>query len=79
MLQLDDVIKSTLEHHPALKGELQERVAANADLLSAQGAFDPSIKGEALSYATGGYSGQYGSAYIEQPLELYGSRLFGGY
>lgn len=79
VLQLDDVIKSTLEHHPALKGELQERVAANADLLSAQGAFDPSIKGEALSYATGGYSGQYGSAYIEQPLELYGSRLFGGY
>lgn len=79
ILRLDQIVSSTLEHHPALKGELQERVAADADLLSAQGAFDPSIKGEALSYATGGYSGNYGSAYVEQPLEFYGSKVMAGY
>ena len=79
VLQLDSVIASTLNHHPALKGEKQERVAANAELLSAQGAFDPSIKGNALSNITGGYSGQYGSAFVEQPLQLYGSKVFAGY
>lgn len=79
ILSIDEVITATLEHHPSLKGEIQERVAADADLLSAQGAFDPSIKGEALSYATGGYSGNYGGAYVEQPLEFYGSKVVGGY
>jgi cobalt-zinc-cadmium efflux system outer membrane protein len=79
MLQLDDVIKATLEHHPALHGEIEERRAADADLLSAQGAFDPSIKGEGLNYAAGGYSGSYGGAYVEQPLQLYGSKVVAGY
>lgn len=78
-LRVDDVIAATLEHHPALKGERQERTAADADLLSAQGAFDPSIKGDALSYVTGGYTGNYGSAYVEQPLEFYGSKVVAGY
>jgi outer membrane protein TolC len=79
ILQLDDVVKATLAHHPALNAEIEERKAADADLLSAQGAFDPSIKGEGLNYATGGYSGTYGSAYVEQPLELYGSKIVAGY
>lgn len=79
VLQLDDVIGATLEYHPALNAEKQERVGADADLLSAEGAFDPSIKGEALSYVTGGYSGNYGSAYVEQPLKFYGSKIVGGY
>jgi outer membrane protein TolC len=79
VLTIDKVIAATLEHHPSLKGEMQERVAADADLLSARGAFDPSIKGEGLSYATGGYDGNYGGAYVEQPLEFYGSKIVGGY
>ncbi len=79
VLQLDDVLAATLTHHPALKAERQEQVAADADLLSAQGAFDPSFKADALSYVTGGYSGNYGSAYVEQPLEFYGSKVIGGY
>jgi len=79
VLQLDDVLAATLTHHPALKAEQQESVSADADLLSAKGAFDPSFKAEGLSYATGGYSGNYGSAYVEKPLELYGSKLIGGY
>ena len=79
VLQLDEVIGATLEYHPALAAEKQERVGANAELLSSEGAFDPSLKGEALSYVTGGYSGNYGSAYVEQPLKFYGSKLIGGY
>jgi cobalt-zinc-cadmium efflux system outer membrane protein len=79
ILQLDEVIKSTLEYHPALQGEIEERRAADADLLSAQGAFDPSIKGEGMNYATGGYSGSYGGAFVDQPLQLYGSRIVAGY
>lgn len=79
ILELDQVLDATMTHHPSLRGEMQERLAADADLLSARGAFDPMIKGEGLSYATGGYSGNYGGAYVEQPLELSGSRLFGGY
>jgi cobalt-zinc-cadmium efflux system outer membrane protein len=79
VLQLDQVVNATLAHHPSLHGEMQERVAADADLLSARGAFDPSIKGDGFNYAAGGYSGTYGSAFVEQPLELYGSRVMGGY
>lgn len=79
VLQLDEVLNATLKHHPSLQGELQERVAADADLLSARGAFDPSIKAEGLDYASGGYSGTYGSALVEQPLEFYGSKVLGGY
>lgn len=79
LLELDDVISATLNHHPALKAERQERDAADADLLSAEGGFDPSIKGEALSNVTGGYTGNYGSTYVEQPLKFYGSKLIGGY
>jgi outer membrane protein TolC len=79
VLLLDDVIAATLERHPALNAEKQERVSADADVLSAEGAFDPSLKGDALSYVTGGYSGNYGSAYVEQPLKFYGSKVMGGY
>jgi len=79
ILELDEVVKATLEHHPALHGEIEERRAADAELLSAEGAFDPSIKGEGLNYATGGYSGAYGGAYVEQPLQLYGSKIVAGY
>lgn len=79
VLLLDDVISTTLERHPALNAERQERVLADADVLSAEGAFDPSLKGDALSYVTGGYSGNYGSAYVEQPLKFYGSKVMGGY
>jgi outer membrane protein TolC len=78
-LELDAVISATLEHHPAIQGERQERVAADAELLSAQGAFDPNIKGDAFSNVAGGYNGNYGSMYVEQPLELYGSKLVAGY
>ncbi len=79
LLTIERVIDTTLKYHPSLMGEIQERLAADADLLSSRGAFDPSIKGEGLSYATGGYSGNYGGAYVEQPLEFYGSKLVGGY
>ena len=79
VLHLDDVLAATLTHHPALQAERQERVSADADLLSSKGAFDPSFKADALSYVTGGYSGNYGSAYVEQPLEFYGSKVIGGY
>ena len=78
-MQLDEVIQSTLSYHPALSGEIEERRAADADLLSSQGAFDPSIKGEGLNYVTGGYSGSYGGAYVDKPLQLYGSRIIAGY
>lgn len=78
-LKLESVISATLKYHPAIQGEREERVAASAEVLSAQGAFDPSIKGEALSFVTGGYTGQYGSMFVEKPLELYGSKVFAGY
>ena len=79
VLKLDAVLSAALKYHPAIKGEREERVAASAEVLSAQGAFDPSIKGEALSFVTGGYTGQYGSMFVEKPLQLYGSKIFAGY
>ncbi len=79
-LTLDQVIASTLAYHPSLKGEYEERIAADAELLSSKGAFDPTIRGEALDYTTGGYTGAYGDAFVEQPLQdLYGSKAIAGY
>jgi outer membrane protein, heavy metal efflux system len=78
-LSLEEVIQSTLQHHPLMAATEQERVAAEADLLSARGAFDPSLKAESLGYGAGGYSGAQYNVFVDQPLEASGSRIIAGY
>jgi cobalt-zinc-cadmium efflux system outer membrane protein len=74
-LFLEQVLKS----HPVLSATSQEIESAQAELLSNQGSFDPSLKFDFLGYPKGGYSGQYSNLYVEQPLEFYGSKLTAGY
>jgi outer membrane protein TolC len=78
-LKLSQVIRSIRENHPILMAALEQRRVADAELLAARGAFDPSIKLESSSRATGYYEGSRLGGLIEQPLEFYGSRLFAGY
>lgn len=78
-LKLLAVIKSIKENHPILMATLEQRRVAEAELLAARGAFDPSIKLESSTRATGYYEGSRLGGFVEQPLEFYGSRLFAGY
>ena len=79
ILKLETVLQSTLATHPALKAQMREQTAADADLLSSKGAFDPQIVSEALSRPESGYSGTYGSVYVEQPIELFGGKVVAGH
>ena len=78
-LELKDVLESVKKNHPLLLAVLEDRNTANADLLSTQGAFDPSIKLNASNRATGYYEGSKFGAMLDQPLVSNGGRIFGGY
>lgn len=78
-LELKDVLESVRKHHPLLLAVLEERKTADADLLSAQGAFDPSIKLGLSNRAAGYYEGNKFGATLDQPLVSNGGRIFGGY
>ena len=78
-LSLDDVIRSVVDRYPLLRAaELEQSVAA-ADLLSAEGGFDPSIRARATSIATGPYTSDRVEAFAEVPTALWGTRFFAGY
>jgi outer membrane protein, heavy metal efflux system len=76
---LASLLENIRERHPLLQAVSEEQAFAEADLLSAQGAFDRSIKMNAKSYASGYYDGQYVDTFFEQPLETQGSRIIAGY
>jgi cobalt-zinc-cadmium efflux system outer membrane protein len=78
-LKLVRVLQSVKSNHPLLLATLEEQATAEADLLSAQGAFDRSLKLDSSSRATGYYEGSRLSATLDQPIESFGGRVFGSY
>ena len=78
-LPFEKFITQVLNQHPVLKASEQEIDGARAELLSAQGAFDPVLKGEYTGYSLGNYTGKYGNLFVEQPFEFAGARAFAGY
>jgi cobalt-zinc-cadmium efflux system outer membrane protein len=78
-LDLQDVIRSAQEHHPSIKASSTEVEAATAELQSAEGGFDPTLKVATSDYITGNYTGGYLDASIEQPTSLYGTKFIAGY
>ena len=78
-LSLEDVIRSVHERHPLLLAAEQERALASADLLSAEGGFDPTIKARATTIPVGPYTNDRVEAYAELPTSVWGARVFAGY
>jgi outer membrane protein TolC len=78
-ITLKQILESVKKHHPLLFAALEERNTAEADLLSARGAFDPTIKINGYNRAVGYYEGNRFGAFLDQPVESTGGRVFGGY
>lgn len=73
------VIQSVNTHFPLVIAAQESIKKARADFLSAQGAFDPTIKSNLLVSPNGDYKyGNFGTE-IELPIENSGNKLFTGY
>lgn len=78
-LTLDNVLESVEEHYPLLAAAVEERALADAELLSAQGAFDLRVGARSKLKPEGFYQTYEGGAFAEQPTTLWGAEFFGGY
>lgn len=78
-LEARTVVESVQSVLPTLIASERERDAANAELLAAEGGFDPTLRARANLYPLGYY--RYGTvdAVVEQPTPLWGTSLFVGY
>lgn len=78
-LTLDAVLRAVDAAFPLLEAARRDQDAANAELLSAEGAFDPSLRLRGGGVAGGYYEYLRGEAVVEQPTQLWGATLFAGY
>lgn len=75
----DEVLRSSALTFPAILEAFEREAAARSDQLSADGAFDLMLKGEAYDRLTGFYSGGFAKAEARQPLRPYGAEVFASY
>lgn len=78
-LRLEDVLESVERNYPPLLATLQDRSIAEADLLSAQGRFDLTLRARFDTDRLGYYSNERFDVGIEQPLSFQGMSFFSGY
>lgn len=78
-LALDEVLKAMVERHPLLRAAAQEQAIAAADVLSAEGGFDPGIRARGGWIPEGPYPNTRLDVFVEQPTSLWGTRFFGGW
>lgn len=78
-LSLDAVLRAVDDAFPLLEAARRDQDAANAELLSAEGAFDPSLRVRGGGVGGGYYEYLRADAVVEQPTRLWGATLFAGY
>jgi outer membrane protein TolC len=78
-LRLQDVIDSVQRNYPPLLAALLENEVASAEVLAAQGRFDPVLRARFDNDAFGYYENQRGDVWLEQPLAQQGMSFYGGY
>lgn len=74
-----EVLRSSALTFPAILEAFEREAAARSDQVSADGAFDLMLKGEAYDRLTGFYSGGFAKAEARQALRPYGAEVFGSY
>jgi cobalt-zinc-cadmium efflux system outer membrane protein len=78
-LELRSVVESVQRALPTLLAAERDRDAADAEMLAAEGGFDPVLRGRASVFPIGYYRYVTGDVTVEQPTPLWGSSLFVGY
>ena len=78
-LTLDEVLRSSATHAPAILEAITRERQADGRRLSAEGAFDLLFEGEAQSRALGYYDGTVIEGRATRPLTTNGGALYGGY
>ena len=78
-LTLSEVLQSSRRHAPQILEAVAKVRQAEGKVLSAEGAFDTIVKGEAETRLSGYYDGTYASGTITRPIENWGGSLYGGY
>lgn len=78
-LLLDEVIQSVVTRYPPLLAALIEQDVAAGRLRQAEGAFDVGLNGNVSGSPSGYFDGRTGSLLVEQALQGWGVRVFGGY
>lgn len=74
-----EVGESIRNHYPSVVAALRELDRADADFLSAKGAFDPMLKSYYAATPEGEYRNRNADVYLEQPTRAWGAKLVGGY
>ncbi len=78
-LTLQEVLQSSRRFAPQILEAVAKVRQAEGKVLSAEGAFDTIVKGEADARLSGYYDGSYASGTITRPIENWGGSLYGGY
>lgn len=75
----DEVLTSAERHSPAILAAEHDRERAAADVLAANGAFDPALKAQAEAVPSGQYPNGVFDTWVEQPLAPFSARAIAGY
>lgn len=78
-LSLLDVLTSAQAHFPTIRAAAADRAAAEGDLMTAQGSFDPVWRTSATFEPVSGYPSYQLDTVIEQPTPYWGLSLLVGY
>lgn len=78
-LELEQVLQSVEAHHPQIAGALARQARAEGEVLSEVGAFDPQLRGSALTRDGDDYGRTKVDVELFQPTPLWGTELYAGY
>ncbi len=75
----EEVLRSSALRFPSILESFEREAAARSDQLSADGAFDLILEGEAYDRVTGTFSGGYAQVGARQPIAPLGAEIYGTY
>lgn len=78
-LTVDEVLESIQRNHPLLLAALTANDAAAAEVLSAEGRFDTTLRSRFDSDSLGYYANRRLENFVEQPLSWQGMSVYSGY
>lgn len=78
-LRLEIVLTSIERHFPLIEAARRDQQAAEAELLSMRGAFDPTVRTRLDGAPLGGYQNGRFDLVLDAPTPLWGTSLFAGY